>query len=216
MADSSSRRHGPHRRSRSSGSPICAAACSTIVSYALLQADVPFELFDLVDIPAVSNQWWAAIVAANARRRSFSTPWTPTAFMVICAATAVLATPRHAIQTQVTRPGADCRRPGCCAPGSPATAFIASSSCGPTRSVPNSSRSIIRAPAICHLVGGTSADTAGVSSWSRIGLRSWSRRLSDSSSVSRRSAAVRWIAMPCASVSSWSINRRRCSTPCAS
>src|SRR6187200_988246 len=33
--------------------------------YALLQADVPFELFDLVDIPAVSNQWWAAIVAAK-------------------------------------------------------------------------------------------------------------------------------------------------------
>ena len=52
--------------------------------------------------------------------------------MVICAATAVLATPRHAIRTQVTRPGADCRRPGCCAPGSHATAFIASSSCGPT------------------------------------------------------------------------------------
>ena len=33
--------------------------------YALLQADVPFELFDLVDIPAVSNQWWAAMVAAK-------------------------------------------------------------------------------------------------------------------------------------------------------
>src|SRR5262245_14331222 len=33
--------------------------------YALVQADVPFELFDLVDIPAVSNQWWAAIVAAK-------------------------------------------------------------------------------------------------------------------------------------------------------
>ena len=33
--------------------------------YALLQADVPFELFDLLDIPAVSNQWWAAIVAAK-------------------------------------------------------------------------------------------------------------------------------------------------------
>ncbi len=31
----------------------------------LPQADVPFELFDLVDIPAVSNQWWAAIVAAR-------------------------------------------------------------------------------------------------------------------------------------------------------
>ena len=33
--------------------------------YALLQADVPFELFDLLEIPAVSNQWWAAIIAAN-------------------------------------------------------------------------------------------------------------------------------------------------------
>jgi hypothetical protein len=33
--------------------------------YALVQADVPFELFDLVDMPAVSNQWWAAIVAAK-------------------------------------------------------------------------------------------------------------------------------------------------------
>src|SRR6185436_1555912 len=33
--------------------------------YALLQADVPFELFDLMGIPAVSNQWWASIVAAK-------------------------------------------------------------------------------------------------------------------------------------------------------
>lgn len=33
--------------------------------YALLQADVPFELFDLLGIPAVSNQWWASIVAAK-------------------------------------------------------------------------------------------------------------------------------------------------------
>lgn len=33
--------------------------------YALLQADVPFELFDLVDMPAVSNQWWAALLAAK-------------------------------------------------------------------------------------------------------------------------------------------------------
>jgi len=33
--------------------------------YALLQADVPFELFDLLEIPAVSNQWWAALVAAK-------------------------------------------------------------------------------------------------------------------------------------------------------
>ena len=33
--------------------------------YALVQADVPFELFDLVDVPAVSNQWWAAVVTAR-------------------------------------------------------------------------------------------------------------------------------------------------------
>jgi len=39
--------------------------------YALLQADVPFELFDLVDIPAVSNQWWAAIVAAKRQATKF-------------------------------------------------------------------------------------------------------------------------------------------------
>ena len=39
--------------------------------YALLQADVPFELFDLVEIPAVSNQWWAAIVAAKRQAPTF-------------------------------------------------------------------------------------------------------------------------------------------------
>lgn len=33
--------------------------------YALVQADVPFELFDLTGVPAVSNQWWAAVVAAK-------------------------------------------------------------------------------------------------------------------------------------------------------
>ena len=33
--------------------------------YALVQADVPFELFDLLDIPAVSNQWWASMLAAK-------------------------------------------------------------------------------------------------------------------------------------------------------
>ena len=33
--------------------------------YALVQADVPFELFDLVDLPAISNQWWASLVAAK-------------------------------------------------------------------------------------------------------------------------------------------------------
>jgi len=39
--------------------------------YALLQADVPFELFDLMGIPAVSNQWWASIIAAKRRAPAY-------------------------------------------------------------------------------------------------------------------------------------------------
>jgi len=33
--------------------------------YALVQADMPLELFQLLDIPVVSNQWWASLVAAK-------------------------------------------------------------------------------------------------------------------------------------------------------
>ena len=33
--------------------------------YAIVQADVPFELFQLHRDPAVSNQWWAALIAAK-------------------------------------------------------------------------------------------------------------------------------------------------------
>jgi len=33
--------------------------------YAIVQADVPFELFQLLGLPAVSNQWWAALIAAK-------------------------------------------------------------------------------------------------------------------------------------------------------
>src|SRR6187200_360413 len=39
--------------------------------YALVQADVPFELFDLLDVPAVSNQWWAALIAARRQAPQF-------------------------------------------------------------------------------------------------------------------------------------------------
>jgi benzoyl-CoA reductase subunit B len=39
--------------------------------YALIQADVPFELFDLLEIPAVSNQWWASLVAAKRQAPAF-------------------------------------------------------------------------------------------------------------------------------------------------
>src|SRR5262245_20642747 len=33
--------------------------------YAIVQADVPFELFQTLGVPAVSNQWWASLVAAK-------------------------------------------------------------------------------------------------------------------------------------------------------
>jgi benzoyl-CoA reductase subunit B len=39
--------------------------------YALVQADVPFELFDVVEIPAVSNQWWASIISAKRQAPQF-------------------------------------------------------------------------------------------------------------------------------------------------
>ena len=34
-------------------------------AYAILQADMPFELFQVMDLPAVSNQWWSALIAAK-------------------------------------------------------------------------------------------------------------------------------------------------------
>jgi len=33
--------------------------------YALAQADMPLELFHIMDVPMVSNQWWAAVVSAK-------------------------------------------------------------------------------------------------------------------------------------------------------
>lgn len=33
--------------------------------YAIVQADMPFELFEVMDVPVISNQWWAALVAAK-------------------------------------------------------------------------------------------------------------------------------------------------------
>jgi benzoyl-CoA reductase subunit B len=33
--------------------------------YAIVQADMPFELFQVMDMPVVSNQWWASIIAAK-------------------------------------------------------------------------------------------------------------------------------------------------------
>ncbi len=33
--------------------------------YAIGQADMPFELFQMMDVPMVSNQWWAAVISAK-------------------------------------------------------------------------------------------------------------------------------------------------------
>jgi hypothetical protein len=33
--------------------------------YAIVQADMPLELFQAMDVPVVSNQWWAAIISAK-------------------------------------------------------------------------------------------------------------------------------------------------------
>ncbi len=33
--------------------------------YAIAQADMPLEIFQLLDVPVVSNQWWAAVVSAK-------------------------------------------------------------------------------------------------------------------------------------------------------
>ena len=33
--------------------------------YAVVQADMPFELFHVMGVPVVSNQWWAAIISAK-------------------------------------------------------------------------------------------------------------------------------------------------------
>jgi benzoyl-CoA reductase subunit B len=33
--------------------------------YAIVQADMPLELFQVMEVPVVSNQWWGAIVAAK-------------------------------------------------------------------------------------------------------------------------------------------------------
>jgi benzoyl-CoA reductase subunit B len=33
--------------------------------YAIAQADMPLELFQLLGVPVVSNQWWSAVVSAK-------------------------------------------------------------------------------------------------------------------------------------------------------
>jgi benzoyl-CoA reductase subunit B len=39
--------------------------------YAIVQADMPLELFHAMDIPVVSNQWWAAMISAKRLAHSY-------------------------------------------------------------------------------------------------------------------------------------------------
>ena len=39
--------------------------------YAIVQADMPFELFDLLGVPAVSNQWWSSLIAAKRQSAAY-------------------------------------------------------------------------------------------------------------------------------------------------
>ena len=185
--------------------------------YALLQADVPFELFDL----ARHSGGQQPVVGGDRRRQ------TPGA--AVSGRDGGRRLPRRAVPLLQPRLRVDAlsrrRRPAlgrtadaarCSAPGSPATAFIASSSCGPRRSVPSCSRSII--PGAGELPP----------RWWELGRHRWRELVEPHrlafvvadpgarwSSVSRRSAVARSIAMRCASGCERSISRKRSSTRCA-
>ena len=66
-AGKAARVHGRgHGASRRTGSPtLRRAVFEQQRPYAIVQADVPFELFQSCGIPAVSNEWWAALIAAK-------------------------------------------------------------------------------------------------------------------------------------------------------
>ena len=84
--------------------------------YALVQADVPFELFDLLEIPAVSNQWWSSLVAAKRQAPAYLDAMAATAcHEQLCRYCSLgFATTRYA-SSAASRRGAGCRRRACSA-----------------------------------------------------------------------------------------------------
>jgi hypothetical protein len=63
--------------------------------YAIVQADMPFELFQAMGIPTVSNQWWAALISA--KRLNVLTSSTRVVFTTDSATTAVFRWPARSL-----------------------------------------------------------------------------------------------------------------------
>ena len=172
--------------------------------YALLQADVPFELFDLLDIPAVSNQWWAAIIAAKRQAPQYLDAMRADGlhgdlcrYCSLGFASTRYPSAGDAPWGGLPTPRLLCARLTCdCI-----QRVFAVVGRGVRRRTLRDRSPGRRRPAA--RAGGSSAGTSGASSSSRTGWRSSSPRSSGSSSGSRRSAAARSIATRCAIVSSW-------------
>ena len=121
--------------------------------YALIQADVPFELFDLLDIPAVSNQWWSSLVAAKRQAPAFldamAADGVPDQLCRYCSLG--LATTRYAKAGEapwggLPQPRLLCARLTC-------DCIHRVSRSGPRPSTPSSSRSTTPARASCRRAG---------------------------------------------------------------
>ena len=142
--------------------------------YAIVQADMPLELFQAMDVPTVSNQWWAAIISAkrlspiyldcmNSKRLSrrplpLLQPRAGIHFVRRCRAAAVGRT---------SPPGAD---------GSSPHLRLHSagvSKSGPKPSARSSSRSMRPALPNCLPAGGNSAAIDGANCSRSIGWTSW-------------------------------------------
>ena len=115
LRSSSSRRRGRRRSRRRWFAELRRRVFDERQPYALVQADVPFELFDLLDIPAVSNQWWAALVAAKRQAPAYLDAMRADGVPDSSAATAASGSRRHATAERRKRRGAGCRRRACSA-----------------------------------------------------------------------------------------------------
>ena len=180
--------------------------------YALVQADVPFELFDLLEIPAVSNQWWASLVAAKRQAPAFLDAMTADGVPDGSAAIAASGSPRRA----TPKPARPVGRAAEAAPALRATdlrlhpsRLLALGRSLRRRALRD--RQPGRERAAAALVGAEPASLARARR--AASARSSSRRRSSvSSNGSRRSADGVSTAQRCASVSSASTGRKRSST----
>ena len=75
------------------------------------QADVPFEIFQVMGVPAVSNQWWAALIAAKRQAGAYLDLLTEAGYHDGLCRTAVWVWPRRFSAIASRRHGVACRRP---------------------------------------------------------------------------------------------------------